>query len=109
MNSHSGHGIWLHTVDGKEYIDGLAGLWNVLIGHGNTELSDAARDQMSTLAYCSSYAGSGNLPAIELADRLAGLAYPSLNTTFFTSGGAESNESAFKTVRYYLEMPGQAG
>ena len=103
----SGHGIWLHTVDGKEYIDGLAGLWNVLIGHGNTELADAARDQMSTLAYCSSYAGSGNLPAIELADRLAGLAYPSLNTTFFTSGGAESNESAFKTVRYYWKRLGK--
>ena len=37
----SGHGIWLRTVDGKEYIDGLAGLWNVLIGHGNTDLGDA--------------------------------------------------------------------
>lgn len=103
----SGHGIWLRTVDGKEYIDGLAGLWNVLLGHGNTELADAARDQIATLAYCSSYAGSSNLPAIELADRLAGLAYPSLNTTFFTSGGAESNESAFKTVRYYWRRLGK--
>ncbi len=65
------------------------------------------RDQMSTLAYCSSYVGASNLPAIELADRLAGLAYPSLNTTFFTSGGAESNESAFKTVRYYWRRLGK--
>ena len=103
----SGHGIWLRTVEGKEYIDGLAGLWNVLIGHGNTELADAARDQMATLAYCSSYAGSSNLPAIELADRLAGTAYPSLNTTFFASGGAESNESAFKTARYYWRRLGK--
>lgn len=103
----SGHGVWLRTVEGKEYIDGLAGLWNVLVGHGNTALADAARDQMSTLAYCSSYAGSSNLPAIELADRLAGWAYPSLNTTFFTSGGAESNESAFKTVRYYWKRLGK--
>ncbi|MEX1018725.1 MAG: aspartate aminotransferase family protein [Litorilinea sp.] len=103
----SGQGIRLHTVDGKDYIDGLAGLWNVLIGHGNQELADAARDQMSTLAYASSYAGSSNLPAIELADRLAGMAYPSLNTTFFTSGGAESNESAFKTVRYYWKRMGK--
>jgi len=39
----SGEGIWLRTVDGREYIDGLAGLWNVLIGHGNTELAEAAR------------------------------------------------------------------
>jgi adenosylmethionine-8-amino-7-oxononanoate aminotransferase len=103
----SGHGIWLRTIDGKEYIDGLAGLWNVLLGHGNSALAEAAREQMSTLAYCSSYAGSGNLPAIELADRLAGWAYPSLNTTFFTSGGAESNESAFKTVRYYWRRLGK--
>lgn len=103
----SGHGIWLRTVEGKEYIDGMAGLWNVLIGHGNLELADAARDQIATLAYCSSYAGSSNLPAIELADRLAGFAYPSLNTTFFTSGGAESNESAFKTVRYYWRRLGK--
>lgn len=103
----SGEGIWLKTVEGKKYIDGLAGLWNVLIGHGNTELADAARDQMATLAYCSSYAGASNLPAIELADRLAGMAYPSLNTTFFTSGGAESNESAFKTTRYYWRRLGK--
>jgi putrescine---pyruvate transaminase len=103
----SGHGIWLRTVEGKEYIDGMAGLWNVLIGHGNTELADAAREQMVTLAYCSSYAGTSNLPAIELADRMAGMAYPSLNTTFFTSGGAESNESAFKTVRYYWKRLGK--
>jgi adenosylmethionine-8-amino-7-oxononanoate aminotransferase len=103
----SGHGIWLRTVEGKEYIDGMAGLWNVLIGHGNLELADVARDQIATLAYCSSYAGSTNLPAIELAERLAGWAYPSLNTTFFTSGGAESNESAFKTVRYYWRRLGK--
>jgi putrescine aminotransferase len=103
----SGHGVWLRTVEGKEYIDGLAGLWNVLLGHGNTELADVARDQIATLAYCSTYAGSSNLPAIELANRLAGLAYPSLNTTFFTSGGAESNESAFKTVRYYWRRLGK--
>jgi adenosylmethionine-8-amino-7-oxononanoate aminotransferase len=103
----SGHGIWLRTVDGKEYIDGLAGLWNVLLGHGNTELANAAQQQMSTLAYASSYVGASNLPALELADRLAGWAYPSLNTTFFTSGGAESNESAFKTARYYWRRLGK--
>jgi len=105
----SGHGVWMRTTDGKEFIDGLAGLWNVLVGHGRTELADAAQAQMSTLAYCSSYVGSSNIPAIELANRLAGFAYPSLNTTFFTSGGAESNESAFKTVRHYWKRLGKPG
>jgi putrescine aminotransferase len=103
----SGHGVWMRTIDGKEYIDGLAGLWNVLIGHGNSKLADTAREQMSTLAYCSSYVGSGNVPAIRLADKLAGFAYPKLNSTFFTSGGAESNESAFKTVRHYWKRKGK--
>jgi len=105
----SGHGVWLKTVDGKEYIDGLAGLWNVLVGHGNTELAEAARKQMSDLAYCSTYIGSSNLRAIELAEKLAGFAYPNLNTTYFTSGGAESNESAFKTARYYWKRKGKTG
>ena len=103
----SGHGVWMRTIDGKEYIDGLAGLWNVLIGHGNSKLGDTAREQMSTLAYCSSYVGSGNVPAIRLAEKLAGFAYPTLNSTFFTSGGAESNESAFKTVRHYWKRKGK--
>ena len=105
----SGHGVWLKTVDGKEYIDGLAGLWNVLVGHGNTELAEAARKQMSDLAFCSTYIGSSNLRAIELAEKLAGYAYPNLNTTYFASGGAEANESAFKTVRYYWKRKGKPG
>ena len=105
----SGEGVWLKTKDGRKLIDGMAGLWNVQLGHGNLELAEAAREQMSTLAYASNYAGSSNLPAITLADRLAGFAYPSLNATFFTSGGAESNESAFKTARYYWKRKGQPG
>ena len=103
----SGHGIWLRTVDGKEYIDGLAGLWNVLIGHGNTELADAARDQINKIAFCSNYIGSVSLPALELSNKLAGFAYPDLNITFFASGGAEANESAFKTARYYWKRQGK--
>jgi putrescine aminotransferase len=103
----SGNGVWLRTVDGREFIDGLAGLWNVLIGHGSVELAEAARDQMIELAYFSNYVGVSNLPAIRLADRMAGFAYPNLNTTFFTSGGAEANESAFKTARYYWKRLGK--
>lgn len=103
----SGHGIWLRTVDGQEYIDGLAGLWNVLIGHGNTELADRAREQMAKIAFSSNYSGATNLPAIALAQKLAGFAYPNLNATYFTSGGAESNESAFKTARYYWKRHGK--
>ncbi len=102
-----GERIYLYDVNGKRYIDGLSGLWNVVVGHGRAELAEAAAAQMKTLAYCSSYVGSSNIPAIELADRLAEMAYPSLNMVFFTSGGAESSESAFKTVRFYWKVKGK--
>lgn len=103
----SGEGIYLHTVDGRTLIDGLSALWNVLVGYGRAELAAAAQQQMSQLAYCSNYAGLSNLPVIELAERLAGYAYPNLNYTYFASGGAEANESAFKTARYYWKRLGK--
>jgi adenosylmethionine-8-amino-7-oxononanoate aminotransferase len=103
----SGEGIWLKTVDGRTFIDGLAGLWNVLIGHGNQDLANAARSQMNKLAYSSNYVGMSNVPAIQLAEKLAGYAYPDLNVTYFASGGAEANESAFKTARYYWKRKGK--
>src|SRR6266702_3807059 len=59
---------------------------------------------MSELAYYSGYVGSSNIPAIQLASKLMSLAYPNLQAVFFTSGGAESNESAFKTARFYWKM-----
>ena len=102
-----GHGVLMKDVEGNEVIDGLSGLWNVNVGHGRRELAAAAMDQMSTLAYCSGYTGSTNLPAIALAERLSALVFPSINTFFFTSGGAESTESSFKTARFYWRAQGK--
>jgi adenosylmethionine-8-amino-7-oxononanoate aminotransferase len=99
----------LVDADGKEYIDGLAGLWNVVLGHGRRELADAAREQLETLAYASGYGGSSNVRAIELAERLARLTYPNINRFFFTSGGAEANESAIKVARSYWKLRGRPG
>ncbi len=101
------HGSTLVDADGSEYIDGLSGLWNVVAGHGRTELAEAASRQMTTLPYCSGYTGSSNLHAIALAERLAQLTYPSINRFFFTSGGGESSETNFKTARYYFRQLGQ--
>ena len=103
----SGHGATLVDVDGKEYIDGLSGLWNVTAGHGRSELAQVAAEQMKTLAYCSGYAGSSNPQAIELAERLDAMTYPSITRFFFTSGGGESSETSFKTARYYWKMKGK--
>jgi adenosylmethionine-8-amino-7-oxononanoate aminotransferase len=99
----------LRTADGKEFIDGLSALWNVNIGHGRKELADAAARQMETLDYASAYAGYSNEPAIRLAERIVSLAYPSSSAVYFTTGGAESNESAFKFARYHWKRLGKPG
>jgi len=102
-----GVGSVITDMEGKEYFDGLAGLWNVNVGHGRMELARAAATQMQTLAYQSSYAGSSNLPAIELGERLAHITYPGISHFFFTSGGGESTESSIKTARFYWKALGK--
>jgi putrescine aminotransferase len=102
-----GEGSWITDSTGRRYLDGLSGLWNVNVGHGRRELADAAQHQMATLAFHSAYAGGTNGPAIALAERLSAIAYPSVNTFFFTSGGAESTETSIKTARFYFKALGK--
>ncbi len=103
-----GRGVMLTDVHGREYLDGLAGLWNVNVGHGREELAEAAAAQIKELAYISTYIGTSNIPAIDLADRLIRIAYKNMVAVFFTCGGAEANESAFKTARFYWKTKGKA-
>jgi len=102
-----GEGALLYDQNDRPVLDALSGLWNVLVGHGRRELAAAAARQMEKLAYASCYAGSSNPAAIELGERLAEITYPSINRFFFTSGGAEANESAFKTARYFWKTQGK--
>lgn len=102
-----GRGATVQDIRGQEYLDGLSGLWNVNVGHGRAELADAASAQMNELAYFSGYIGSTNVPAIRLASRLAEIAYDNLQAVFFTCGGAEANESALKTARFYWKARGK--
>ena len=104
-----GDGAILSDADGRECIDGLAGLWNVTAGHGRRELAEAMHDQACTLPYCSGYSGNSNPRAIELAERLAALCHPSINHFFFTSGGGEATESSIKLARAYWKMRGRPG
>jgi putrescine aminotransferase len=102
-----GRGVRVEDVDGREYLDGLSGLWNVNVGHGCAELAHAAASQMTELAYCSGFVGSTNVRAIELAERLVALTDGAMQAVFLTSGGAEANESAFKTARFFWKAQGQ--
>ena len=103
----SGEGSLIRTADGREFIDGLSGLWNVSAGHGRKELAQAAAKQMETLAFVSGYIGNTNIPAVKLAEKIASLCYPSIQHFFFTAGGGESNESAFKTAKFFWITQGK--
>ena len=101
-----GEGAYVWDTQGRRYLDGLAGLFVVNAGHGRTELAEAAARQAGELAYFPlwSYA---HPRAIELAERIAALTPGDLNRVFFTTGGAESVEAAWKLARAYFRRPGR--
>ncbi len=103
-----GEGPYVWDQHGKRYLDGLAGLFTSQIGHGRTELAEAASKQASELAYFPLWTYA-HPRAIELADRIAELAPGDLNHVFFTSGGSEAVESAWKLARQYFRLTGQPG
>ena len=101
-----GEGAYVYDSNGKKYLDGLSGLFTVNIGHGRTELGAAAARQADTLGYFPLWS-FGHEPAILLARRLAELAPGDLNRVFFTSGGGEAVESAWKIAVQYFAKIGQ--
>jgi adenosylmethionine-8-amino-7-oxononanoate aminotransferase len=101
-----GEGAYVWDQHGKRYLDGLAGLFTSQIGHGRTELGEAASKQSSELAYFPLWTYA-HPRAVELAERLATLTPGDLNRVFFTSGGSEAVESAWKLVRQYFRVTGQ--
>jgi adenosylmethionine-8-amino-7-oxononanoate aminotransferase len=101
-----GEGARVWDDRGRSYLDGLAGLFTVQVGHGRTEIGEAMARQAGELGFFPlwSYA---HPRAIELAERLAGLAPEGLNRTFFTSGGGEAVETAWKLAKQYFHLTGQ--
>jgi adenosylmethionine-8-amino-7-oxononanoate aminotransferase len=101
-----GHHIW--DSQGRKYFDGLSGLFVVNAGHGRRRLAEVAARQAEELAFFPiwSYAHPA---AIELADRLADYAPGDLNRVFFSTGGGEAVETAFKLAKYYWKLQGKPG
>ena len=102
-----GDGCTLRDVEGREYLDATGGLWLAQVGHGRRELAEAAAHQIERLEYFTSFWEFSNDRAIELAERLTGLAPGRLDHVYFTSGGSEGNEAALKMARYYHHRRGQ--
>jgi adenosylmethionine-8-amino-7-oxononanoate aminotransferase len=103
-----GEGAYVWDSHGKRYLDGLSGLFVVQAGHGRHEMAEASAKQAAQLAYFPlwSYA---HPTAIELAERLASYAPGDINRVFFTTGGSEAVESAWKLARQYFRLTGEPG
>ncbi len=101
-----GEGAYIYDAQGKRYLDGLGGLFVSQLGHGRTELAEAAASQAKELAFHPlwSYAHPN---AILLAERIAGYAPGDLNRVFFTTGGGEAVESAWKLAKNYFKLTGK--
>ncbi|HYB22797.1 MAG TPA: aspartate aminotransferase family protein [Solirubrobacteraceae bacterium] len=101
-----GEGCYVYDEHGKRYLDGLSALYCVNIGHGRGELADAAAEQARELAFYTNWSYA-HPRSIELAARVAGLAPGNLNRVFFTSGGSEAVETAWKLAKAYHGARGE--
>lgn len=101
-----GEGVTIFDDRGKSYLDALSGLFVVQVGHGRAELAEVAARQAQTLAFFPLW-GYATPTAIELAERVAGYAPGDLNRVFFTTGGTEAVETAWKVAKQYFKLTGK--
>jgi 4-aminobutyrate---pyruvate transaminase len=95
-----GDGVRVYDTEGRDYIEGMAGLWCTSLGYSNEELVEAARQQMLKLPFTHLFSGRSHDPAIELAERLKEIAPVPISKVFFCSSGSEANDSQVKLVWY---------
>ncbi len=103
-----GEGVYVWDHDGNKLLDGMSGLWNVNVGYGRRELIDAATRQLETLPFYNSFFQCTTVPAIELAERLAGLTGNRLSHVFFAGSGSEANDTQIRLVRRYWQLMGRS-
>ncbi len=102
-----GEGVYIWDSEGNKIFDGMSGLWCVNVGYGRKELVAAAAEQMEVLPYYNSFFQTTNVPAVQLADRIIGLAGERFSHVFYSSSGSESNDTIVRMVRHYWTTLGQ--
>jgi 4-aminobutyrate---pyruvate transaminase len=102
-----GQGIYVYDTNGKEYIEGMAGLWSVAVGFNEPRLVNAAAAQMSKLPYYHIFGHKSHEPAIQLAEKLVAMTPAQLTRVFFTNSGSEANDTVVKMVWYYNNALGR--
>ncbi len=103
----SARGIRLRGADGREYIDGMAGLWCVNCGYGREEMATAIEAQVRRLSYYHSFLQTSTEPVIRVAERLGAIAPGNLNKIFFGNSGSDANDTNVKLVWYYNNLRGK--
>lgn len=102
-----GEGIYIYDSTGKQYLEGMSGLWCTSLGYGNKELIDSIADQMGSLSYSHMFGGKTHKPAIELADKLAAMLPVDDAKIFFGNSGSDANDTHVKLLRYYFNAIGK--
>ncbi|PWJ42413.1 aminotransferase [Sediminitomix flava] len=97
---------WIFDADGNKYLDGIAGLWCVNVGHGREDIAEIMAAEASKLAYYNTFEDATSIPAAELAAKLAEIAPENLNHVFFGTGGSMANDTAIKMAHYYFNLKG---
>ncbi len=95
-----GEGIHVYDNAGKQYIEGMAGLWSVGVGFGESRLVEAAAKQMAKLPYYHTFTARTHSPSVELAEKLIEIAPVPMSKAYFTNSGSEANDTALKIVWY---------
>ena len=104
-----GEGVYVYDSQGKQYLEGMAGLWCTALGYGNEEVVETAAEQMRTLAYSHMFGGKTHPVAMELADKLAAMVPVDNAQVFFGNSGSDANDSLVKLLRYYNNAIGRPG
>ena len=100
-------GVHYRTIDGREILDGTAGLWCVNAGHGRREIARAVEEQLINLDYVPAFQ-MGHSSAFELATRLCNISPEGMSRVFFTNSGSESVDTALKIAFAYHRARGHA-
>ncbi|GAB5451671.1 MAG: aspartate aminotransferase family protein [Halioglobus sp.] len=102
-----GEGVYVYDQQGKQYLEGVAGLWCTGLGYGNKELIDCISEQLSRLSYTHIFSGKTHQSAIDLADRLASMVPVRDARVFFGNSGSDANDTHIKLLRYYFNVTGR--
>ena len=102
-----GEGIYVWDKDGKQYIEGLAGLWCTALGFGEKALVEAAIEQLNKLPYYHLFGDKSQVPAIQLGERLKAMAPMPVSKVFFVNSGSEANDTQIKLIWYYNNALGR--